>query len=65
MGREIVQWKDREALAAVEAHDGTRRESAEASGCVVQENRTPQLAHRVSSKPSRVARTRSPNVSRT
>ena len=65
LGREIVEWEDREALAAVEPHDGTRREAAEASGCVVQENRTAQLAHRVSSKPSSAARTRSPTVSRT
>lgn len=45
---EIVERKNRETLEPIEAHDGTRRESTEASGRVVQEHRSLELraAHR-------------------
>ena len=37
--RNVVEREDREALAAVDTRDDTRRESAEASGRVVEEDR--------------------------
>jgi hypothetical protein len=60
----VVERKQGEALASVEADDGTRRPAAEPSAGVVEENR-PLDRHRELSNPSRVARTSGPMVSST
>lgn len=46
-GLGILERQERKPLAAVEAGDGTRREAAEPSGRVVQEDGTTSFAHRV------------------
>jgi hypothetical protein len=63
-GSGVVEWKDREPLATVEADDGTRRPAAEASARVVEQNRPPE-GHLTLSNPSSVARTSGPIVSST
>ena len=63
-GVQVVQRQDREAPTAVEANGDTRRPAAEASACVVEQDR-PLQAHRALSNPSSVARTSGPIVSRT
>jgi len=62
--RDVVERQDREPLPAVDADDDTRRPAAEASTCVVEQDRTGE-AHRALSNPSRVARTSEPIVSST
>ena len=62
--RGVVERKDREALAEVEADDDTRRPAAEASARVVQEDGSLE-GHRALSNPSSVARTSCPIVART
>jgi len=60
----VVERKHGEALASVEADDGTRRPAAEPSAGVVEENR-PLDDHCALSNPSSVARTSGPMVSST
>lgn len=60
----IVERDECETMPPIETDDDTRRPAAEASAGVVQEDRTTQR-HRALSKPSSVAQTSAPIVSRT